>query len=170
MTRVVTLARRGHPILFLRERTSCRSIGIPSVETARARELERTLSAQLADHGLRLRIQGEASVSERDWREEAAPELQPTIQRTRKNRCRAFQNWQAPHQGFGRMTVGMRERQDPGFEPGCDKSCVLRSSGERDEQIGDCEASSPFLHQLYCCGSRQFYLHVPISTSGCRSR
>lgn len=92
MARVVTLARRGHPILFLRERTSYRSRGIPSVETARARELERSLSAQLADHALRLRIQGEASVSERDWCEEAVPELQPTIQRTRKNQYRASQD------------------------------------------------------------------------------
>lgn len=170
MARVVTWARRGHPILFLRERTNCRSREIPSVEIARARELERSLPAQLAGHGLRLRSQGEESVSEREWCEEAVQELQLTIQRTRMNQCRAFQDWQALHQGFGRMTGATRERQDLGFEPDCDKSCVLQSSDEIDVQIGDYEASSPFLHQLDCSGSRLFDLHVPISTSGCRSR
>lgn len=66
MVKVVTLAHRDRPFLFLRERTSCRSRAIPSAETARVHELERSLSAQPADHGLRLMSQGEASVSERE--------------------------------------------------------------------------------------------------------
>ena len=37
MGRMVTLARRDHPFLFLRERTSYHSREIPSVETERGR-------------------------------------------------------------------------------------------------------------------------------------
>lgn len=168
MAMVATWGRLGHRFSSLHERTSCRSEGIPSVETAHAHEWVRSSSAQLADHGRRLRNQDEASVSERDWCEEAARELQPTTRQTRKNRHRAFPDLQALHQEFGRTTGATRERLDLGFEPDYDKDCVLQSSGERDVQIEGCEESSPSLHRLDCYGSPRFDLHAPISRSGCR--
>lgn len=170
MVSLVTLAHRDHPFLFLRERTSCRSGGILSVETARERAWERNASARLADRGLRQRIQGEVSASEPDWCAEAVRELQPVSQRTRRSRYHAFQDWQALHQVLERMTGATHERPDLGLELDCDRDCVLRSSGETGVQIEDCEASSPFLHQFYCSGSRQFDHHAPISRSGYHSR
>ena len=166
MARVATWARLSHRFSSLRERTSCRSGGIPSVETAHAREWVRKSSAQLVDHGQRLRNRDVASASERDWCEEAAPALQPTTRQTRKSLYRAFQDLQALHQGFGRTTGATRERLDLGFEPDCGKDCVLRSSGERDVQIEDCEENSPSRHRLDCYGNRRFDLHAPIWKSG----
>ena len=89
MARAATLARRGHLFLCLRERTNCHSGGILFAATVHARGWERNASGRPVDHGLRLRIQDEASASELDWCEGAALELQPKIQQTRMSRYRA---------------------------------------------------------------------------------
>ena len=167
MARAATLARRGHLFLCLRERTNCHSGGILFAATVHARGWERNASGRPVDHGLRLRIQDEASASELDWCEGAALELQPKIQQTRMSRYRASRDCSARRRGPGRMIGVMRERPGLGFEPDCDKDCVLRSSGERVVQTEGCEESSPSLHRLDCYGSRRFDLHAPISRSGC---